>query len=367
MKARRRVHAKRGNYRPHVEPLEARLLLAGLIHQSNLSYLGAFTLPSGTFGVSSFDYGGTALTYNPVNNSLFMVGHDYQQAVAEVSIPALKTGSLSSLNTASVLQPFSDVLGRIPNPLTDTNPIKVGGLLVVGNQLVGTEYAWYDAEGDAVLSHFKLSSLNLSTATVTGAYQVGNLGGGYVGGYMATVPPEWQSAVGDSYLTGQAALNIIGRTSAGPAVFGFDPAQLGSSPAPDTPLVYYPLSNPLAPVDTQNPYFNLTTSIRGVVFPQGTDSVLFFGSHGTGPYWYGLPTDNGGDDTARTAKGPHAPPYTYQVWAYDVHDLLAVKAGQKQPWQVQPYDVWTFDLPYPEDSKYLGGVGYDAATGRLYV
>jgi len=113
---------------------------------------------------------------------------------------------VSGLNTAGVLQPFVDVMARVPSKLFDANPIKIGGLLVAGNQLLGTEYAWYDAEGDAVTSHFKLSSLNLNTATVSGLYQVGTLGGGYVGGYMATVPAEWQSAVGTQYLTGQAAL-----------------------------------------------------------------------------------------------------------------------------------------------------------------
>ena len=272
-------------------------VFAGLLHQSDLTYLGAFKLPSGTFGDSTFAYGGTALTYNAANNSLFMVGHDWDQAVAEVSIPALSTGSIAGLNTANVLQPFVKIEPRIPNFTLEGN-VKIGGLLVDNNQLIGSLYEYYDAFGDAVDSHFTLSSLNLSTANVSGLYQVGNLGGGYVGGYMATVPPEWQAAVGSPYLTGQAAINVIGRTSAGPAVFGFDPTQLGPMPGPATPLVYYPLSERLAPETTQNPLFNTTTQIRGVVFPQGTDSVLFIGSHGTGPYWYGLPTDNGMDDTA---------------------------------------------------------------------
>ena len=99
----------RRSFLPRLEQLESRWLMAGLLHQSDLGYLGAFRLPSGNFGASTFEYGGTALTYNPANNSLFMVGHDWDQAIAEVSIPALRTGSLSSLNTASVLQPF----GRI--------------------------------------------------------------------------------------------------------------------------------------------------------------------------------------------------------------------------------------------------------------
>src|SRR5437867_9196449 len=164
---------RRTRFVPRVENLELRMLLSGLLHQTDLTYLGAFKLPSGTFGASSFDYGGTALAYNPADNSLFMVGHDYDQAVAEVSIPTLHTGPLSGLSTAGVLQPFVDVMGRVPHFTLDDTP-KIGGLMVMGNQLVGSMYEWYDADANAVDSHFTMSSLDLSTATVSGLYQVGN-------------------------------------------------------------------------------------------------------------------------------------------------------------------------------------------------
>ena len=199
LSAARRVYTRRPfsrNYRKHsIEQLERRDLFAGLLDQSDLQYLGAFRLPSGTFGASSFDYGGTALAFNPANNSLFIVGHDWDQAVAEISIPTIRTGSLSGLSTASVLQPFVDVLARVPNDTLEGN-VKLGGLMVAGNQLIVSAYEFYDAEGDAVDSHFKLSSLNLSNAAVTGFFEVGNEGGGYVGGYMAAVPGEWQDEFG---------------------------------------------------------------------------------------------------------------------------------------------------------------------------
>ena len=104
------------------------------------------------------------------------------------------------------------------------------------------------------------------------------------------------------------------------------------------------------------------------MFPEGTDSVIFFGSHGTGPFWYGINGDYPGlNDPARQAKGTHAYPYVYQAWAYDANDLLAVKNGTKEPWEVQPYDVWNLNLPYATDTKWAGGVAYDAATGRIFV
>jgi hypothetical protein len=353
---------------PEVTPAVSAALGCRPIQRNDLVYEGAFRLPGGQIGVSNFEYGGTAIAFNSARKSLFMVGHDWHQAVAEISIPTIRTGAMDKLATAKVLQPFIDVKGRVPNnTLIDPNPVKIGGLLVIDNQLVGTLYEYYDGEGNAVHSHFRLDSLDLAKANVSGLFQVGQLGGGFVGGYMTPVPAEWRASLGVSYLTGQAALNIISRTSAGPAAFGFDPAQLGATPAPITPLVYYPLAHPLAPEKTQNPYFNLTTRINGVVFPDGTGSLIFFGSHGIGHYWYGEAVQGSYNDPDQPHKGTHAPPYVYQAWTYDINDLVTVKNGQKKPWEVPPCDVWTFDLPYPQNRKGIGGVAYDAQSRRIYL
>src|SRR5688572_24251788 len=184
-------HARRRSFLPQLESLEPRCLLAGLIQETDLNYLGAFRLPGGTFGTSSFDYGGTALAYNPANNSLFMVGHDWDQAVAEVNIPTLKTGSIGGLNTATVRQNFVSVLNGLSTGIDSGDELKVGGLMVNENQLIGSAYVFYDADGDQRGSHFKLSSLNLSSSTKTGLHTVGTIGGGWVGGWMTAIPDAW--------------------------------------------------------------------------------------------------------------------------------------------------------------------------------
>jgi hypothetical protein len=172
-----------------------------------------------------------------------VVGHDWDQAVAEIQIPDTVVNSklLNALPTAKVLQPFVRILPRVPNLPLEGN-VKIGGLLVIDGQLIGTAYAYYDAAGKAVKSHLRLQSLNLSSANVEGLFQVGVLGGGFVGGYMAPIPEEWKDSLGSPYVTGQAALCIIGRTSSGPAAFGFDPGKLGPMTAQITPYVYYPLT-----------------------------------------------------------------------------------------------------------------------------
>jgi len=186
--------------------------------------------------------------------------------------------------------------------------------------------------------------------------------------------------LGGPALTGQCCLAIVGRTSSGPAVFVFNPTDLGAkNPIPASPLVYYPLNHPLADWGSTNPYYNGTTAIKGVVFPQGTRSILFFGRHGIGTFCYGpgtsdptqagKPADGGVDtycyDPQDGSKGTHAYPYVSQVWSYDVSDLLKVKNGQMQPWSVKPYAVWSLNVPIAGAN--IGGAAYDPQTGRIFV
>ncbi|HEY7314577.1 MAG TPA: hypothetical protein VH643_34835 [Gemmataceae bacterium] len=349
---------------------------APLLYQSNIQYVGAFRVPAvpDPFqpGANTYDFGGTALAYNPANNSLFIVGMPYDQAISEISIPQsiVNSSNLDALATATVLQQPVQVIPKLPNNPSipgNSGGMDIGGLMVSKGTLVGTAYAFYDADGQAVDSHFVLNSLNLSTAQVSGLDQVGNLGAGYVAGYMAPIPTEWQAALGAPFLTGQADLSIISRTSSGPSAFGFDPSKLGSGVASITPYVYYPVNTPLGPYEgAADPLQSGTATVAGAVFVPGTSSVLFFGATGTNYEGYGDASSFG--DNVNTDKGPHSlnGQYTFQVWAYNANDFVAVKNGQMQPWQVQPYDVWNFTLPISGSEK-LGGVAFDSATGRLYV
>ncbi len=113
----------------------------------------------------------------------------------------------------------------------------------------------------------------------------------------------------------------------------------------------------------------------------GTRTVLYFGRIGLGEFCYGTGTADASKhgtiglnneqfcyDPTSNDKGQHGYPYRYQIWAYDLNDFAAVKAGTKQPWEIVPYGVWPLALPTPEPTATkLGGVGYDAATQTLYV
>jgi hypothetical protein len=113
----------------------------------------------------------------------------------------------------------------------------------------------------------------------------------------------------------------------------------------------------------------------------GTRTALYFGRNGVGPFCYGNGTDDislnftiGPDGiplvltTPTTLEKASMPiPTNYQIWAYDLNDFAAVKAGTKQPWEVVPYDVWPLNLPTPAPSVLLGGVGYDPVSQSIYV
>jgi hypothetical protein len=55
------------------------------------------------------------------------------------------------------------------------------------------------------------------------------------------------------------------------------------------------------------------------------------------------------------------------MWAYDANDLLAVKAGTKQPWDVQPYAISTLDFAFGGSGVAFNGATFDPATNRLFV
>jgi len=365
-----------GNTSPRSLP---RIQAAGLV------YVGAFRLPAAVDEKRTFDYGGTALAYDPNRNALFVVGHDWYQLDAEVTIPRpVRSRSLGALRRAHFVQPFTDPTdGRIDTAGTSTT--KIGGQLVYDGRLYGSVYVYYDATDSQVVSHWVRPSTSLTAGQSRGLFRIGRLGAGMVSGFMALVPSAWQALLGGPALTGNCCIPIISRTSFGPAAFAFDPAKLGTTTAtPDAPLVYYPQAHPTLGAwnaswsPGKGIYFGGGTTVRGLVFPEGTRSVLFFGTQGVGPFCYGegvadkslagKPTPDGTTycyDPDASSKGTHAYPYEPQVWAYDASELAAVHAGRLRPWQVKPYATWRLRMPFSSSS--IGGAAYDPSRGLIYV
>jgi hypothetical protein len=347
----------------------------------DLKYQGAFRLPADEVAGASYSFGGAPAAFNPASGTLFVGARGGQ--IAELWVPNLvQSNDVDKLPFATFRQRFADPSnGRIKQDIPEEG-VSLSGMIVDGDRLIGSAVVYYDATNSQSVSHFS-RPVALSDTGATRLVRVGQRGRvGFVAGYMAAVPPEWQSRLGAPFVTGQCCLPIISRTSWGPAAFAFDPSNIESGKdAGAQALVYYDDDHPtLGPWQGSNSIYGGTTEMGGVALISGTRTALFVGRNGTGPFCYGMGTadrsqvstrDVGGDtrcfDPLSSDKGPHAYPYRYQAWAYDLNDLADVRAGHRAPWDVKPYAVWPLEFPITATTQRVGGIAYDVAGRRLFI
>jgi len=140
------------------------------------------------------------------------------------------------------------------------------------------------------------------------------------------------------------------------------------------------------------------TEIAGMVWPDGTDTILILertglGTDGDGtPACYGPGTDII-EEAGRTASstpntcdgvvvegtklccydpvikaiGSHNYPYATVLIFYDANDLLAVKNGTKEYWEVVPYHTELLNLNFFIQPGDVGGIAYDTASQNLFI
>ena len=141
--------------------------------------------------------------------------------------------------------------------------------------------------------------------------------------------------------------------------------------------MYYPSDHPtLGNYGTNSPL--APGEIKGIVFPEGTRSVLFFGARGAGTWCYGQGTLNkaldrqpnpGAGPNEMWCYDPEAPNdkggrLSYRgVWAYDAHDLAKVKLVHVGLESSVRYVAVTF--PYPVVKTRIFGAAYLRLRGYL--
>lgn len=350
-----------------------------LLSAGDIRYAGGFRLPRESANGDNFSFGGRPIAFAARTHSLFVSSRAGR--LAEVTIPdPVSSSDVTQMPFARYLQPFDDPTeGQLS--VVANGGVAIDGLLVDGDRIYGTASVYYDATNSQRVSHYS-RSVQLNRRSFSGWSQVWEPGKtGFVSGFLALVPPEWRERLGGPAATGQCCIPIVSRTSWGPAALTFDPAQLGRGAVPATPLVYYDGQHAsLGAWSGSNPTYGATMAVGGLAMIAGTRTALFVGRNGVGPYCYGNGT---GDqrlhgtaspdgshwcyDPTSGDKGPHAYPYRYQIWAYDLSEMAAVRAGHKQPWQVLPYGVWPIDLPTYEKAVKIGGVTYDPERQVIYL
>ncbi|MBI1294246.1 hypothetical protein GC175_04725 [bacterium] len=347
-----------------------------LLTPDDLRYEGAFRLPADEFGLSSMNYSEGPLFYHPDRESIFIVGHAHQQAIAEFAVPEISNSTVITdlAMAAAPVQNFAAFLNGAPNgnpQLLD----RIGGLAVITGttRMLINAYEYYDAPGDN--THTTLSvrdAGNLGFTQLAGFFEFTG-GAGHTSGWISPVPAEWQSILGGSYITGASSgIPIIGRTSVGPSAFIFDPEDVGrTSPISTTKLLDFSLDHPLHE-DLENSsganklWTHLSRATYGVIVP-GTRTYLtlgYSGGHESG-VCYKCTQDNGVECGGYCA--PQTDDYYHFYWLWDMNDLVAVKNGEMEAHEVRPYASGEFVTPFAGDEPQLGGASFDPATGRLYI
>lgn len=362
------------------------------LQESNISYVGAFRM-SATSGCSGqgYAYGLRGLgfyndpTYGP---TLYARGHDTwcDGSIGQVAIPTTFSTSTtwSELPEATIIQALADV--------TDGDGGGTGtgwdlyGIMPYNDRLiVGLNYD-YDSSQSYThgASGFDLSVTNDFTAFE----QVGGSGDQrWVGGYMATIPSSIQSLFGGATaVTGGNSYSIISATSDGPAISLFNPDDIGNETPPHstTTLLYYNITtghglseNCPSSGACEDPLFNVSSHVSGVVFPDGWDSVIFVGVHdiyeGDG-YCYGTVeecTATLGGPICTEGKGEHSDSMQPVIWHYPLSDIVDVYNGSQEVYEPVP-DLWesaVSDINITDAPCLSGirGMAYDPDTMRIYV
>ena len=378
-----------------------------LLQISDLEYEGAFIVPSDEFGESSTNYAAGIFTLSADKEGFFIAGHNVQGALAEFGIPEIiNSDSLQDLQYATIRQDFKALMNLTP----DGNPQGIdliAGMKVVGNQLIVNAVEYYDAPANNTHTTFVVEDANdIASSQISGYYQV--VGAAHAGGWISVVPSEWSNALGGDYIMGNSSkYPINSRSAMGVSAFVFDPSDLinnTTDPIPSITLMDYDLTDPLYAEfsDYANAHYNLveingstppghtfedadaivgdnslwTSSSQasyGFIVP-GTRTYLSIGSSGGHNSGIGYKaTQNNGNLCGGPCPYDADDEYNY-YWLFDLDDLLDVKNGIIEPYDVRPYDHGVFEVPFQYDDYYsepefhpIVGGDFDADSGILYL
>jgi len=345
-----------------------------LLSIDEVQFEGAFRISASDNGNSDMNYSQGPFFYRADKNSILIVGHNYQQAIAEYSVPALvKSETLSNLNMAqNPVQAFSSVLSK--GGLTDQQEIEtIGGMAIIdagqGPELVINAYEYYDAAATNTNTSLVIKDPdNISGSSAVGYF--GFSGRAHAARWLSPIPNEWQNELGGSWITGSSSGDpIIGRWPVGPTALVFNPADvLGkntySSSVPTNAILDYSLNNRMGDVSNLSSsgtmWTHLSRAVYGFIIP-GTRTYFTIGTsggHSSGICYKcrgcgGYCSNSSGDNDQ-------------YYWLFDMEDLVKAKDGSIAAHDIVPYDYGVFPGAFSNNSK-IGGGSYDPESGILYL
>jgi hypothetical protein len=363
-----------------------------MITPGNFEYLGAIRPPHIQQNGTSFGYGGWAVAYRPDGDpqgpddgfpgSLYLLGHQEHQKVAELSIPAPVNSRMKKaddLPVMEILQPFADATDGLLEEMTggSSEHFHLGGIVVTNGLLHWTMHKYYNVENIDYPSH-GTSGLNLRTSIAEGLWHLGPMNSGRPewhsykhAGYIFEIPKaeadKWFG--GRNLISGLQISTGLQASSQGPAMFAYS---LPESPLPSNasldavPLVWYSMQEPLAghhPADRWAGGAWLTLGDK--------QAVIVIGRKALGELYYGeaRPQDCTSD------KGYHGPPYEAQIVFYSPASLIHAAYGKLPAAGLKPWARWDGNSEggglnqylFDTCNKYIGGMAYDRERNLLYI
>ena len=341
----------------------------------DFEFIGGFRIPAKQYAGTSFNYAKGVIEQS--GNSLFMVGHEHHDMIAEFAIPELVNSEVISelIMADDPIQLPVSVLGASSSGNSQSID-DITGLEVINNRLIINAKEYYDAPADN--SHTTLiadNAFGLASSEIGGYYEL--RGAAHAGGWLSPIPAEWQAVLGGDYMTGYSSGDpIISRLSVGPSAFvvkstEFSRVNAGDRDIRTTKLMDFSLRRPLHE-DLFNESRNndlwthTSNAVYGFIVP-GTRTYATFGhtSGITSGVGYKVTQDDGSlcPGYCSNLKADQSNYY----WLWDVKDLASVKQRRKISSSIKPYAYGKFDVPYQTNGTInrIGGASFDEATGTL--
>jgi len=384
-----------------------------LIQPEDLIYRGAFRLPAEPVE-NGWGYSGYAMTYYPEGDrdgpadgnpgSLYVLGHDHVQLVAEINIPApviSQVKDTSQLPTATVLQPFQDITAGMFAELE----IPRAGLAYLpaqGEQTSGKLYFCWGQhfQFERTASH-GWSELDLSSPNSVGPWYLGDYTSYITNDYLFDIPEAWARTYAPGLMLATGRFRDGSWSGLGPALLAIGPWNEGDPPPPGstlqqvTPLLLYGENLPGVPEisiseDRRMENYSEPDEWSGGSWLTAGDksAVVFVGTKAIGRSWYGFsngveyPISGDSDedypdvpDWPHDARGWWSEDISAQILFYAPEELGAVARGEIETWQPQPYAVmdlneFLFDpgFDFERGKRYLlGAAAFDRENGLLYI
>ncbi len=395
------------------EPIGDGTVPPGALPPEALVYLGAFRLPDDSGGMG-WEYSGHGLTHYPMGDpggaadgfpgSLYMVGHDQELYVAELSIPApVINASLADLPAAETLQPLADISGGYITEDLAIPRMGIAYLAPAGPQTEGLLHFCIGQHIQDFEPSHGWTDLDLGGDPPAGLWVFDGYSNYTTNDYLFDVPKDWadQYAPGYRLASGRFREGVWG--GLGPALYVYapwedgNPSTAGSTLSTIRPLLLYGIQvagNPEIQSDDtmmMNGYQPSDHWWGGawLTSPAG-DAVIFTGTKAVGESWYGFangvvwPYDCADEDTPDCPEYPDYPYDDRGFWAagyqgavlfFDPADLGWVVQGQMATYEPQPYGI--LDLtPYLYDPEInveiykrdlIGAAAFDRDSGLLYI